>query len=826
VNIRPYGSKVSVAVAMALGLTAQAWSQNGSASGTAAQQPQQPVQLNEIIVTAQRVAQRALDVPISMTVFNQQQLANRNIVTAGDLSTYTPSLSIDNQFGSDFTSFGIRGFSQALQTTPSVAVYFADAVTPRSGDVGFPAGDGAGPGDFFDLENVQVLKGPQGTLFGLNTTGGAVLLVPKRPTSDFGGYVEGTYGNFGLNREQAVVNLPVSDALRVRLGVDHESQNGYLDNISGVGPSRFGNIDYTAARLSAVLDITPDIETYAIANYTLSIDNGPLWQLFACNPSVGLGSFCVPQLARMQGGDPYAVANGTPGAESYLRQTQIIDTTTWQASDNLTVKNIFNYGQLRTDQYYDVSGTDFRMPPTFPYPTPGGVIQVPDPFAGSTVDFINGNGPQGGTITDQYTVSDELQLHGTALSDRLTWQGGGYVERSAPNSNNTAAVDADDISCTSIQALQCIDVLGTLAGAPGTVGSVQSDQAVVVYKDVAAYGQATYSVTSRLKVTGGLRYTTDWTDATRHMLLWTFPAPDTPVEHCVSAIASLTDGCGQSLHEKSDAPTWLADVQYYLRQDSMLYAKYARGYREGGIDTTGPDGYDLFRPEHVDDFELGEKSSWQGVLPGSFDANLFYDRFTDQQLLVGFEGPLVSPVSDIINAGKSRVYGAELEGSLRPFTGFQVGASYTYLRTTLLQLTPVMLAPGGAYTIVSFPTTAGSSLPQAPMNKLSGDASYTVPLPENLGEMELGATYVYTSKQFVSQLTPYGTLPSYSLLDMNLNWNDIGNSPVDAQIFVTNLANKLYYTNVTQFYYLAGFESRALGEPRMYGLRVRVRFGH
>ncbi len=813
------GSAVPVAVAMALGLVAPASGQNAPAAGqkvSPSRAAPQPIQLNEIIVTAQRVAQRALDVPISMTVFSQQQLANRNIVTAGDLATYTPSLSIDNQFGSDFTTFSIRGFSQALQTAPAVAVYFADAVTPRGGDVGSPAGDGAGPGEFFDLQNVQVLKGPQGTLFGLNTTGGAVLLVPKRPTSRFGGYVEGTWGNYGLTRGQAVLNLPVSDALRVRLGVDHESQNGYLRNISGIGPSRFGGVGYTAARLSAVLDITPDLETYAVANYTLSINNGPLWQLFACNPPVGLGSFCAPQLAKLQGASRYAVQNDEPGATSYLRQWQIIDSTTWQASDNLTVKNIFNYGEVRTAQKYDIFGTDFTLP-----------AALPAPFGGATVAFTDNSAPAGSVNNNQYTVSDELQLHGTALAHRLTWQGGGYIERSAPAGGLTASFSGSNISCTNLQALQCTDILGTLAGAPGAVGNVQESEATVVYRDLAAYGQATYSVTSRLKVTAGLRYTTDWTDAKTHLVQWHFPAPNTPVESCLNTPAP--PNCRQAYDQKSDAPTWLLDAQYYPRRDTMVYAKYARGYREGGVDTTGPVGYNTFQPEHVDDFELGEKSSWGGAIPGSFNADVFYNHFTNQQILSGFirvQGTnVVAESSSIVNAGSSRLYGAEVQGSVMPFRGFTLHASYTYLRTKLLQLTPVTLAAGSFYNVAEFPTSAGSALPQAPMNKASVEADYGRALPGNLGDVEVGANYVYTSKEFVSQLSPFGTLPSYSLVNMHLNWSDIAGSPVDAQLFVTNLANKFYWNNVSTLYNFAGFEVRSLAPPRMYGLRIRVRFG-
>ena len=136
--------------------------------------------LTEIVVTAQRVEERAQDVPISMTVFNQQQLSNRNVVNMDDLAAYTPSLSANNNFGSANSTFAIRGFVQDIGTQPSVGVYFADVVAPRGASNNISVGDGAGPGTFWDLQNVQVLKGPQGTLYGRNTTGGAILIVPDR----------------------------------------------------------------------------------------------------------------------------------------------------------------------------------------------------------------------------------------------------------------------------------------------------------------------------------------------------------------------------------------------------------------------------------------------------------------------------------------------------------------------------------------------------------------------------------------------------------------------------------------------------------------------
>ena len=149
----------------------------------------------DIIVTARRVEERLQDVPISITVFDQAQLTQRNIAVAADLATYTPSLQVNQRYGPERTSFSVRGFNQDLSTAPTVGVYFAEVVGVRA-QGGTTSGNTVGAGAFTDLANVQVLKGPQGTLFGRNTTGGAVLLTPAKPTDDLEGYVEGTYGNY------------------------------------------------------------------------------------------------------------------------------------------------------------------------------------------------------------------------------------------------------------------------------------------------------------------------------------------------------------------------------------------------------------------------------------------------------------------------------------------------------------------------------------------------------------------------------------------------------------------------------------------------------
>jgi iron complex outermembrane recepter protein len=327
--------RTAVCVTTALAAGAGAYAQQAPSTSVADNQ------LSEIVVTARRVEERLQDVPISISVFNQAQLEDRNVTNIQDLATYTPSLSAPGTFGSQNATFAIRGFVQAGNTTPSVGVFFADvAASHTQGQLG--GGNGAGPGDFFDLANVQILKGPQGTLFGRNTTGGDILLVPQKPTGEFDGYVEQSVGNFNMERTQAVLNTPLNEQIRLRLAVDHQTREGYLDNLTNVGPRHFGDVDYTALRGSVVIDLSPNLENYTIASWSASTTNGDYPKAFGYTGTSPITDLAVNIPAQIQAtsGHFWNIENGNPYARQNIHQFRIINTTTWNATDFLTLKNI------------------------------------------------------------------------------------------------------------------------------------------------------------------------------------------------------------------------------------------------------------------------------------------------------------------------------------------------------------------------------------------------------------------------------------------------------------------------------------------------------
>ena len=779
-------------------------------------------------MTARRVQERLQDVPISIAVFNQEQLTDNNVLSGRDLAAYTPSLAVNGRYGSENASFSLRGFSQEIRTTPSVAVYFADVVSPRGGGAGTPSGDGAGPGAFFDLQNVQVLKGPQGTLFGRNTTGGAILLVPQKPTSTFEGFAEQSVGSYGMLRTQGVLNMPVSDSLRLRAGVDRNERDGYIKNRSGVGPSRFSDIDYTSLRVSAVWDIADNLENYTIGSYSLSDTNGQVPRIFDCNRVVSSSALSCAQLDAVTAAgnfDRFDVQNDMADPESRNERWQIINTTTWNTSDDLTIKNIVSYAELVNDLNGDIFGSNFMA---------GGIPVVHN----------QSRHPPGLHSTSQSTFTEELQFQGSSFEERLVWQVGGYFESSSGIGNAGSATPAN-IHCDDVSTLDCYDVLAQSRGV-NTIGNVNWQVGQMDYRNLGLYAQSSYEVTEQLTATAGIRYTNDRAKSDTELALRRFPGPTsahpewdyrTPVVYCTNPasghgfadIVSSVDECRVQFKKTSEAPTWTVGLDYKLSADAMVYGKYSRGYRQGSVQPYSAAGLNTYDPEQLDAYELGLKSSFTGAIRGSFNAAVFYNDFSDQQLAYGLGSSKGAPGnSAIINAGQSSISGAEIDLTLIPSRDFRMQVSYAYIESKVEKLTPpAAFDPDALYDQARPQTFEGDPLPYTNKHKLAASAEYTLPLSARIGKVALSATYTYQSGQFIAspQVNPlHGTLPAYSLVNTNLNWRAIAGSGFDASLFVTNLLDKEYRNGITNSWSSFGFEAEIPGEPRMYGGRLRYNF--
>ena len=785
------------------------------------------VGIEEIVVTAQRREESLQEVPISITVFDAKQLANANITNSSDLAAYTPSLSTNPRFGADNATFSIRGFTQELRTTPSVATYMAEVVAPR-GQSSQTSGDGAGPGVMFDLQNVQVLKGPQGTLFGRNTTGGAVLLVPNRPSDEFEGYVELSGGERGSLRQQGAVNVPVADTFKLRLAVDHNERDGHLKNVVKIGADELGSVEYTSVRLSTVWDLADTVENYTILSYIDSDSTGYSSQLYACNPnSVGTDFFllfsgllqaqpCQAQLNRQEAAGQdgfYDVVSTIKTPITAIKEKRLINTLTWDVTDDVVFKNILAYSHLHTENGSDIFGTQFKM----------SLAGIPlDPLDPSRefktgVSVRNPDFP----VTSQGTFVGEMQLQGQSFDSNLEWQGGVYYEKSRPDGfsgNNSAGL----LSCemASLEGdpsgFNCYDPLG------GAVGSVLVQAYKTKYFNRAVYSQATWHFSDELSATGGLRYTWDRADGygikTRYTWLAAVPLP---------ATEQIT-----SPHVSSKAPTGLIELDYKPSDGNMVYGKYLRGYRQGNVILAADPGVDTFKPEKVDTYELGFKSQFGWPIPGRFNFAAFYNDFTDQQLQLGYISPTATQTTTIVNAGKSRIQGVEGEAFFQLIDSVTLGLSFSLLDTKLLEqedLTARVGEAGGPLAATSVTPIAeeGDELPYAPKQTYVVSLTWRLPLDENIGDLDLGATYSYIGEQrsAASSSGPFGMLDAFQLLNLNLTWARIFNSPMDLMVFGTNVLDEKYVTYTSGTYNLLAFESRQIGTPRLIGARLKYNFG-
>jgi len=795
----------------------------------------------EVIVSARRKQESAQEVPISITVFDQASLDRNNVVSGADLARYAPSLAVNERFGPDQVSFAIRGFTQELRTSASVGFYFADVVAPRGGG-SITAGDGAGPGAFFDLKNVQVLKGPQGTLFGRNTTGGAILLTPQEPTTALEGYLEGSAGDYGLQRVQGVLNVPISERVRARLGVDTMQRDGHLDNTSGTGPGELGDTDYIAARASLVVDVTEAVENYSILSYTDSSNKGVVSSLFACKPGPALFNMGCPRQRAHQGDDIYAVESGMRNPANELEQWQIINTTAWDVNDDLTVKNILSYADLEQTMRTMIYGINY------------------DYYGLGSFGFVDSDAPPGVPTNSQVSYVEELQFQGRALDGALGWQAGLYFEKSEPD-GVSGTLSLNQVYCSSVDksdpaASSCVDaprnylyqlfgfdIVGAQFG-PNGYGAISQQLGEIEYTNKAIYTEMSYDVSAQWKLTGGLRYTKDKADGTvRQAQAWgAFPyqgAPAVPGEpgstSCYYSDATLAQDCKDSLGQSSDALTGLIDFDYFPIEDVLLYAKYSRGYRQGSVNIFGGEGLREFDPEHVDAYELGAKTSFGGPVRGTFNVAVFYNDLQDQQIQIGYVAPGIPPTTGIANAGSSKIRGVEVESGLMLLEDLVLNVSYTFLDTQLEELAVVTVNNPRVQLIPS--SLPGEDLTFSPENRLVASLDYRLPLPAEVGDVSLGLTYSYTAKQLstappyinpVSQRpsgSPYAWLPSYEIFNLSANWTGMFGSRFDSALFMSNAFDEEYTTYVPGLYNSVGFETRMVGVPRMWGARLRYNFG-
>lgn len=579
------------------------------------------------VTAARRRDENLQQVPIAITTFSQQSLENNNMVVLQDIAQMVPSLTMNagNTGIREQLNVTLRGQGVANITgAPAVGLYLNEVPIQ-------PTFDGnlvGGPGMFFDLENIDVLKGPQGTLFGLNTIGGAVLLRTARPKNEFGGNIQVSVGNYGNREVNGVVNIPLlADKLLFRFAFSEQTRRGFSYILSSPKyPEGFDadNRDWSAFRVSLTFRPNERFEndfTLTSSRYDTNGTASFLTQVAA--PATDFYPGIAAELAKQQalGARTHIpIDTDTDGTEGEFLGLQNI--TRVKLADNFEIKNIFGLHEGFIIEASDVDGTKFGLFNLLPRKNK----------------------------TRQFT--DEIQFLGKSLNDKLDWTVGAFYLDSAPPSNYYA-----------LQQVKVLypDILPLLQNVRRETSTSQGYFSHGIY-DLSQYKHG-------LKLNAGVRYSKDHREQLGGPI-------NTPQIHKVAESSAWTGQLG---------------LDYQLTSNKLVYLALRRGYRVGGADgPIGLSGaFYPYKPEYLNDLEVGIKMDWHlGSVPIRTNVALYRDLYEDMQVTQQVPNPEPGslPYIDLTkNAAKSRLQGAEVELLARVTKSLQVTAYYSYLNFKYLK---------------------------------------------------------------------------------------------------------------------------------------------
>ncbi|MCP1470396.1 iron complex outermembrane receptor protein [Sphingobium sp. OAS761] len=812
---------------------------------------QSPNTMAEIIVTANRREERAQDVPIAITAISPQRLEQQGINKEQDLQASVPSLVVgpNGQGSRDSNSFTIRGQGATFQASPGVVVYLNEVPLPA----GITLSQQGGPGNFVDLENLQVLSGPQGTLFGRNTTGGAVLLVPKKPTDEFGGWIKGEFGNYDRRYVEGAVNVPASDKLAFRVVGTYHDRDGYTRDV--VWNKDRDNEHSYSGRLGILFKPTETITNYTMVYGAYSKNNGAglIHSQFNVDGPGGLAALqlCANLPVGVVGGyscDVYRAATAEAQARGPRKTAFSTDTfsktETWgisnttdiELSDELTLRNIASYQKMKVGYRYDGDATVLQQHDVDPGRLPAdGVVTLP----GTNIPVHYGNATAATELPrDDFRVwTEELQLQGKMLDGNLDWTiGGFYFDQRPDGPQGSRAV----VYCPAVQTGLC------------TASQAQYGTSTV---SKAVYGQATLNLAALspslegLRLTGGYRQTWDhvYGFATQFNYSSLLPA-GTVVCGKDSALlvpeATALQDCRFSGSQRTSTPSWLVGLDYKVSPNILLYGKISHSYKAGGFNPyavffgqNGDPDTRTFLPEDVTSYEIGMKSDFRlGGVPFRFNIAGYSTDYKDIQRATGdFNIKTGAGGARTLNAD-ARIRGVEIETSVRPFGGLELGGNFSYTDANYKKYDYVSatgtLACNGV--VPAGGTADASCIPFQYTAKYiwSIHAAADQDMGDDFGTLSFYVAYSHTSAQYtepvnIPAVQPGTTLAPFGLLNASLDLRRVGGTGFDVGLFVTNATNKLYRISNSNGFQAGGLlvNETLYGEPRMYGLRVKYTFG-
>ena len=805
--------------------------------------------LGDIVVTARRRKELLQDVPQAVSVITPAELKTQLVTNQNDLQSKIPSLSVAGRYGTTGGTYALRGLSSSNSGTPSVGTYFAEVPTPTN-NLGYDASAGQ---SLYDLESVQVLKGPQGTLFGRSTTAGAVLVTPAAPDlQNVKANGNLAIGNMGYLQATLAVSVPIiDDVLALRVAGNYNHRRGYT-KVIGTG-QRLNELNNESQRVSLRFQPFSWFKNTTIYD-RFHVDQAPTAFIpLSYNPNLPLfnpavnAAFVTPVCNQLNGA-------GTPGAAACVAQRQAILATikanlatevarTAQGGDELRRVNAgraLTYIERSTHETV-VNTTEITLPELGPlqtqvknifgYQTTNGVTALNvsgTPDEATNIYISVGAGLTGNQVGNQAVVSvgpgnkfysNETQLSGSLLGDRLVFVGGYYYQH-APETVDRAGVGAVQKSFGGVTTRN----LGFVAARQFTVGG-RSNQS-------AWYTQGTVSfdgLVDNLKFTAGFRHTKD------DFLLLTTPVVIDPVTGVMTPSAAPV--VPQTL--KTSGKNYNYSLDYKVMPNLLVYVARRVGYVPGGLNNptgAGAPGFALqYGSERIKDVEAGFKWDFDfGGTRGRFNVAAYTAKYSNiQRSFTGINSAGAS-TTYVTNGANAKLSGIEGELTIVPTDNLTIGANYSYNKTKYTTWTGAD-PYGGTPGVIDL---SNNPFPNAPRHKASFRATYDIPLSGDNGTVSISGQYSYQTRVYYGlsaserYIQLFGEVvrdaisqKGYGLANANIAWQDVlGHQGVTASLFARNLFDKIYKVSTNSANHNLGHTAAIYGEPRIVGVGLGFQY--
>ena len=705
----------------------------------------------EIVVTATRNETLASKTPVALTAVSGDALLSAGVTNPTSLGEQVPNLSIDRNNGLQITIRGVSSSDGTEKGDPSAA-FMADGIyiaRPQVQEV-----------SFFDVQRVEVLRGPQGTLFGRNTTAGLVNIITNKPKlGEFSGSIDATYGNFDTQQLTGVVNIPVSQGIAIRAAANYDRRDNYLV----AGPNWNARLDpfkkNFSGRLSALFDLGSG-ELVLRGDYSAIKGTGyntvPVSNFYADYQTTGV--------------DPLYIANGSSSAEKRTLNAPFSgpigsDNSTWGIQADLS----YDLGPVTLN--YLGSYREFKRHEDGAFLVDGGGATIANPYDGS-----------------YWQNSQELRFS-TNGDGPIKAQAGIYYfkEKSAIASY----------------------LLGFLTPTPGATGyAFGVEQDPTIAESWAGFGQLTYSITPSLRLTGGIRYSHDNKSRIGQFVQCGTVACGQPTDLSTPNIA----------HRKFSKTTWRIGADYDVNDRTLFYGVIATGYKAGGFNDgceqgtnsgcTVPAGALYYNPETLTSYEAGLKTRFMNNAV-RLNASAFHYDYKSIQLSQFSDTLCGTPCRVTTNASSAKVDGVELEGVIMPVTTSKFDFSFSWLNARYTSFIP---APGFDWT--------GKKLDRSPTFVVTAGYMQTFNLA-NGGNVQAGVRTRLSDDYRLASLSTVNQfrVPSNTRTDLLLTYNAPDNRWY-LQGFVRNVENSIVVTAAQT----GIFASAQLADPRTYGVRAGVNF--